>query len=110
MGEDEYSELIQETFNFGYADKFDIEDIEANRHLYLNSKIDEMAIGQIAYHILRYNRLDKDVPVEERKPIVLYINSPGGDMVSGYGVVDAILMSQTPEMSVIPTIHRRRRN
>ena len=101
MGEDEeYQEVIQETFTFSYADKFDIEDIEENRHLYLNGKVDSDAIGQIVYHILRYNRIDKGIPVQDRKPIVLYINTPGGNVVDGYSIVDAILSSKTPVYTV----------
>ena len=86
-------------YNLSYVDKFDIEDYEGRR-LYLNDSVDETIITSIAYHILRYNRLDKGIPVEERKPIILYINSPGGDVTSGYGLIDAILSSKTPVYTV----------
>jgi ATP-dependent Clp protease protease subunit len=49
---------------------------------------------------MRYNREDKDKPVDERKPIYLYINSPGGEVVNGYGLIDAILNSKTPVYTV----------
>ena len=87
------------TYNLTYTDKFDIEDYD-NRRLFLNSEIDESIITSIAYHILRYNRLDKGIPVEQRKPIILYINSPGGSVVDGYGLIDVILQSKTPVYTV----------
>ena len=70
-------EMMKENYNYCYEDKFQIEALE-ERHWYINSGIDEAVIDSIVYHILRYNRLDKGIPREERKPIILYLNSPGG--------------------------------
>ena len=100
MEEKKWNGEVAENYNYSFADKFDIEDIEINRHLYLNSDVDESVINQIVYHILRYNRLDKGIPVNDRKPIVLYINTPGGNVVDGYGLVDGILCSRTPVYTV----------
>ena len=86
-------------YNLSYVDKFDIEDYEGRR-LYFNDSVDEQVITTIAYHILRYNRLDKDIPIEERKPIILYLNSPGGSLSDGYGLIDTILSSKTPVYTV----------
>ena len=93
-------DVISETYNYCFADKFVIEDINDNRHLFLNSDVDEQVIDQIVYHIMRYNRLDKGIDVQDRKPIIVYINSPGGSVVDGYGLVDAILCSKTPVYTV----------
>lgn len=46
--------------------------------------------------ILHFNRVDKDIPVEERKPIRLYINSPGGDVTEGFALISAMELSKTP--------------
>ena len=86
-------------YNYCYDDKFQAEDIE-NRRLYLNCEIDENAIDNIVWFIIRYNREDKGIPEEERKPIIIYINSPGGNVCDGYGVIDAILYSETPVYTV----------
>lgn len=82
-----------------YEDKFAEEDLD-NRRLYLNSDVDENAIDNIVYYIMRYNRIDKGIPKEERTPIILYINSPGGSVVDGYCVIDTILASETPVYTV----------
>lgn len=82
-----------------YSDIFNLEDVE-NRHLYLNGDVDANVIDQIVYHIFRYNMIDKDVPVNERIPIILYINSCGGNVSDGFGLIDAICISDTPVYTV----------
>ena len=86
-----------------YEDQFSQEDLE-ERRLYLNGAIGEFdgdnVASDIVYHIFRYNKMDNDIPVEERKPIYLYINSPGGSVVDGFSIVDAILLSKTPVYTV----------
>lgn len=86
---------IKETFTYMLNDKFLIEDLE-DRRLYVNDAIDEWVIEQIVYHIHRFNRMDKGLPKEERKPIRLYLNTPGGNVYDGYGLVSAICESITP--------------
>ena len=86
---------VNEQFCYDSSDWFNFEELE-NRHIFLNDEIDEKIIGSVIYHILRFNRIDKDVPLEERKPIILYINSPGGRSTEGWGLIDTILLSKTP--------------
>ena len=86
-------------YNLHYSEEFEINDLE-ERRLFINSKIDESILDTIAYHILRYNRMDKGLKTDERKPIILYINSPGGQLCSGYGLIDVILNSITPVYTV----------
>lgn len=88
-----------ESFNYTYADKFAMED-EYSRHIYINNDIDENIIDNAVYHIFRYNAIDKKVPAEERRPIIIYINSYGGNIVDGYSLIDAICVSKTPVYTV----------
>lgn len=90
---------ISKTMNLEYSNKFDIEDL-LNRRLWLNSEVDEQVIDTLVYHILRYNRLDHGLDKAARKPIILYINSPGGSVPDGYGLIDAIVNSETPIYTV----------
>lgn len=90
---------ISETYNYEYSDKFDIEDNE-QRRIYINSEIDENIVDTAVYHILRYNRLDKDTPIISREPIKIYINSPGGLVADGYALIDAIKLSKTPVYTI----------
>mgnify|MGYP002621683067 CR=1 FL=1 len=72
----------------------------AERRLYINSIIDEEIVSGIAFYILKFNREDKGKKIEDRKPILLYINSPGGSVVDGFGLIDAILSSKTPVYTI----------
>lgn len=90
---------IKEVYNYGWTDKFDIEDIE-ERRLYINDNIDSEVVDSIVYHIMRYNRQDKGIDVKDRKPIILYLNSNGGSVPDGYAVIDAIINSITPVYTV----------
>lgn len=90
---------ISEAYNYEYSDKFDIEDNE-QRRIYINSEIDENIVDTAVYHILRYNRLDKDTPIISREPIKIYINSPGGSVADGYALIDAIKLSKTPVYTI----------
>ncbi len=77
---------------------------ETARRIYLEGPIateedptSENSIG-IVKRILRYNREDneKHIPIEERKPIKIYIDSPGGDVTSTLTLINVMLSSKTP--------------
>ena len=57
---------VKEIFNYCYEDKYYIEEV-AERKLFLNNEVEEYVVGDLVRHIFRYNRLDKGIPVEERK-------------------------------------------
>lgn len=54
----------------------------------------------IVENIDRFNREDSGLLIEKRKPIILYINSPGGDVTEGFSLVDRIAESETPVYTV----------
>ena len=87
------------TINSALNDKFFMEDI-AKRKLFLNYDIDEQVFNSVGYWILRWNEEDKDIPVEKRKPIKLYVMSDGGDVISGLALIDIMLASETPIITV----------
>ena len=90
---------MQRMVNLSIDDTFCIDDLD-NRRLYINYEIDEMVIESIVYQIMRFNRQDLGKPIEDRLPIKLYINSPGGNVVDGYGLIDAIITSKTPVYTI----------
>lgn len=47
-------------------------------------------------YIRYWNKQDKGIPVEERKPIKLYIDSCGGSLSDSFTIIDSIKMSETP--------------
>lgn len=82
-----------------YSEIYELSDLK-ERRLYLNAEVDEAVFDTLVYNIMRYNAQDKGIPVEERKPIFLFINSPGGNVSDGYGLIDAIVQSKTPVYTV----------
>ncbi|MBR3322128.1 ATP-dependent Clp protease proteolytic subunit [Candidatus Saccharibacteria bacterium] len=52
--------------------------------------------SRLVESILWINREDAGLSPEEREPIRLYINSPGGELIEGFALVEAIELSKTP--------------
>lgn len=70
------------------------------RKLFLNEGIKQSTISEIVKHIMQFNREDKGIPVEERKPILLYVVSNGGEVDSGFELIDVIQNSKTPVYTI----------
>jgi len=66
-----------------------------NRELWLDSSIDITTL-EISKIILHFNKMDRGIPVEERKPIKLFIYSYGGEVSACFNLIDTIEMSKTP--------------
>ncbi|MBQ3292965.1 ATP-dependent Clp protease proteolytic subunit [Candidatus Saccharibacteria bacterium] len=91
-------------------DEYEQYKIMMDRRFYLTSIIlatDEEADGfecerstimRMVEDIMEINRYDakQDTPPKERKPIRLYINSPGGSTSEGFSLLSAIELSKTP--------------
>lgn len=67
-----------------------------NRELFLPEVIDDEVIFDIVHHIIRWNREDGSKEVNDRKPIKLYVNSYGGDVVACFSVIETMRASKTP--------------
>lgn len=80
-------------------DLFFLKDLK-QRKLFLVTDIEEESVFDAVRHIMQINTEDKDVPVKDRKPIILYISSNGGSVDAGFEVIDAILNSKTPVYTV----------
>ena len=53
-------------------------------------------ILEVSKLIMYFNKVDKDIPVEERKPIKLLVYSYGGDGNACFSLLDIIAISKTP--------------
>lgn len=67
---------------------------EQDRIFWLDSEITDNALDLVKM-IIRCNKEDKDKPVEERKPITVFIDSPGGSVEVLYAIVKAMKASKT---------------
>ena len=66
-----------------------------DRVVWIDTEINENTLSVVP-NILKWNREDKDIPVEERKPIKIFFNSPGGDLDTEETLVSIIRLSKTP--------------
>ena len=66
-----------------------------NRCLWLDSEIDENNFD-LVQAVVRWNQDDRDLPVEERKPIKIFFHSPGGSLDVGEILTSIIKLSRTP--------------
>ena len=58
--------------------------------------IDDVTSEAVTHLIRLWNKADEGIPVEDRKPIKLLIDSCGGSLVGALMMADAITMSKTP--------------
>lgn len=72
-----------------------------DRNLYLGD-IDENTGSIIDTAIRFWNKVDaeNETPIEEREPIKVYIDSPGGSLLSTFTIIDSIALSQTPVWTI----------
>lgn len=65
------------------------------RNISIDYDIDDN-LFEVTKQIMEYNRKDKDIPVEQRKPINIYVMSYGGDLYQAYACISTMLASKTP--------------
>ena len=65
------------------------------RNISIDYDIDDN-LFEVTKQIMEYNRKDKDIPVEKRKPINIYVMSYGGDLYQAYACISTMLASKTP--------------
>jgi ATP-dependent Clp protease protease subunit len=72
---------------------------EADRVYWVDGEINASLLDLVKM-IMRCNKEDKDKPVEERKPIKVMIDSPGGDLLALWTTIKAIEISKTPVYTI----------
>lgn len=72
---------------------------EEDRIFWLNDNVENCAEDLIKM-ILRCNKEDKGKPVEDRKPIKIFIDSNGGDATFMWSIINMIEMSKTPVWTI----------
>lgn len=87
-------------------DQYDFGDIAdlsnaLNRQLNIG-EIDGNVGDAIDSYIKFFNRQDEQdgIPIEKRIPIKIYIDSPGGDLIATFTMINSIRMSKTPVWTI----------
>ena len=63
----------------------------------------EPDVGEAIVSFIRfYNQMDDEagIPIEERQPIKIFVDSNGGDLCATFSMIDAIRMSKTPVWTI----------
>lgn len=71
-----------------------------DRKIVFNQQIDDSLVENMVLSILQWNKADKDLPVDKRKKIYIYLNSDGGDIIAGNLALSVIEHSKTPVVTV----------
>lgn len=83
------------TLNVDVEDYFYIKQWQ-QRMCMIDGDIDYLNIGSLLQSIIQINMEDKNLPIEERIPIKIFLSSDGGDVFDGFALIDAIQTSATP--------------
>ena len=71
-----------------------------DRRIIINEEISDALLESVCLMILRWNQEDKNMPIESRKKIYIYLNSNGGDAIIGNSILSVIVNSKTPVITV----------
>lgn len=85
-GSEIYNDIVQKHFD--------------DRRIIINSEISDNLLEEVCLAILMWNQEDKDLPVDKRQKIYIYINSDGGGRVIGNQIISTIISSKTPVVTV----------
>ena len=72
---------------------------EQDRVFWVDTQIDTSLLDLVKM-IMRCNKEDKGLPVENRIPIKVFIDSPGGDVLALWTTIKAIELSKTPVYTI----------
>lgn len=70
------------------------------RKIYIDGAIEPMIAYEVLAKIQLFNEEDKDLLIQDRKPIHIYINSAGGEVGPMWQIVDTIMLSDTPVYTI----------
>lgn len=76
------------------------EEFLEQRQIILNDYVDDKLLERAVLQIMKFNKEDLGKSTESRTPIILHINTLGGDVSSGLSLIDIIQTSKTPVYGV----------
>lgn len=79
----------------GIEDYFYLREYQDRKH-FITDVIDAVTTEDLCKAIMQYNKEDVGIDPDKRKPIMIYLDTPGGDVSAGLRVIDIIQASKTP--------------
>lgn len=80
-------------------DLYDLYTSRARREIWIHGEIDDDSVAYCK-EIARFNQEDVGLPYSKRKPIIIFINTCGGDVTMMMSLVQMIQHSKTPIITV----------
>lgn len=73
-----------------------------DRTIFITDEIDQAHANSVFEIIKFWNDVDEmeEIPVEQRQPIRIYINTPGGDLEATFTIISSIKISKTPVYTI----------
>jgi ATP-dependent Clp protease protease subunit len=71
----------------------------SRREIFINCDITEELV-EYSHQIIKWNIEDKDVPVESRKKIKIFINTDGGEATAANNFISVMQLSKTPCITI----------
>lgn len=96
-----YEEEVKELFNKNLPDSalLDYYNRLANREIFINWDVDDQLVDY-SKQIIDWNKQDKDIPIEQRKKIKIFINTDGGSITSMWNFINIVQLSKTPCITI----------
>jgi len=78
--------------------EYDYYIMRKNRQFFINGEINDDLLDEVGLPIIKFNQEDSEnnIPITERKKIVIYLNTFGGDPDTALTLADIIKNSKTP--------------
>ena len=66
------------------------------RIVYINQEIDESIVDMVTMYIITKNMDEENIIQDELKPITIFLNTDGGDLITGIHLIEIIQNSRIP--------------
>ena len=71
------------------------------RNIWFNNDVDDEFLNQVLMSLVKWESQDLGLPIEDRMPINFFINSNGGDITTGFAIINFIQQMQTPVNMIV---------
>ena len=97
-----YIDLPEDLFDTKLPNAYQVKYYQdlTNRTIWINEEITGDLTHELIHYITKWNREDKGIPEEDRKPIRLLFDSPGGELDAQAAICSVIELSKTPVIGI----------
>ena len=71
------------------------------RNVWFNNDVDDEFLNQVLMNLIKWESQDLGIPIEDRMSINFFMNSNGGDITTGFAIINFIQQMQTPVNMIV---------